>query len=107
MALARIQSSAIVRRAVAAALGICPCGPGGAIRVVVLSAGAASPRVQPQGRVPRAHTRRAEEAVVAEFPQSRKGLRRPDDAATHEGRGDAPAPARRAQGPWLPGGSSR
>ncbi len=46
MALARIQSSAIVRRAVAEALGICPCGPGGSIRVVVLAAGAASPRVR-------------------------------------------------------------
>src|SRR5207245_11723585 len=89
MALARIQGGAVVGRAFTTALSVRARGFRGAVRMVVLASGAAPPRVQPQGCLPRAHTGRAEEAVVAEFSEPRERRRRLDDTACDEGRGDA------------------
>src|SRR5207245_4555838 len=105
MARARIQGGAVVGRAFTTALGVRARGFRGAVRMVVLASGAAPPRVQPQGCLPRAHTGRAEEAVVAEFSEPRQGLRRLDAAAADEGRGDAPAPSCGCRCLPLPGDS--
>src|SRR5437879_4492946 len=58
MALACVQGGAVPGRAVAAALGVRARGLRGSVRVVVLAFGPATPGVQPQGRLPTAHTRR-------------------------------------------------
>src|ERR1700730_10302265 len=102
MALACIQDRPVSCGAIAAGVGLRAGRHGRPGRLVVLAAGAAAARVQPEGRVPRAHYARAEETVATEFPQPRQGVRRPDEFAPYEGRGDAPTSAPRGQGPGVP-----
>src|SRR6266508_1574534 len=91
--MARLQAGAVTGRAVAALVGVCPRRPGRPACVVVLAAGPAAPRVQPQDRLPGARQRpqSPQAALAAELPQPRQGLRRPDAAAEGEGRDDAAA----------------
>src|SRR2546430_7195823 len=75
--------------------------------LVVLTPRTPTTRVQPEGCMPRADGGRAQAALTVELPQSREGLRRPDDASAHPCRGIAPAAPREGIGVPRAGAGDR
>src|SRR5258708_4214105 len=91
VALPRVQGRAVRGGAPASFAGIRAGGAGGALCVEVLAAGPAAPRIQPEDRLSGARKRpaRATAPFVAQLPEPRQGLRRPDAAAADLRRDDA------------------
>src|SRR5258708_12302819 len=83
VALASVQGRAVRRGAAASSVGLRARGAGGAVCMEVLAAGPAAPRIQPEDRLSGAGKQpaRAAAPLVAQLPEPREGLRRPDATA--------------------------